>query len=64
MKRQFGCRGADECSGFLARALDEPTSTKVWKHGGDGETRAGARLEKHLAGTGVRLHHDRRMPGV
>lgn len=48
---------------FLARAVDEPSSTKVWKQGGEGEVRTAARLEKHLAATGVHLLHDRRIPG-
>lgn len=48
---------------FLSRVIDEPASTRVWKQGGKGEVRAGARLEKHLEGTGVRLLHDRRIPG-
>ena len=48
---------------FLARVIDEPSSTKVWKQGGDGEVRTAARLEVHLAGTGVRLLHDRGIPG-
>jgi hypothetical protein len=47
----------------LARVLDEPTSTKVWQQGGKGEVRTGARLAKHLEGTGARLLHDRRIPG-
>ena len=48
---------------FLSRAFDEPSSTKVWQQGGQGEVRAGALLEKHLDGTAVRLLHDRRIPG-
>jgi Nuclease-related domain len=48
---------------FLARLINEPGSTKVWKQGADGEERTAARLEKHLAGPGVRLLHDRRIPG-
>lgn len=48
---------------FLARVTDEPSSTKVWKQGGEGEVRTSKRLERHLAGTGVRLLHDRRIPG-
>jgi hypothetical protein len=48
---------------FLARVIDEPSSTKVWRQGGEGEVRTAARLEKHLAGTGVRLLHDRQIPG-
>jgi nuclease-like protein len=47
----------------LARVIDEPSSTKVWKQGGEGEARTASRLEKHLAETGVRLLHDRRIPG-
>jgi hypothetical protein len=47
----------------LARVIDEPSSTKVWKQGGEGEARTATRLEKHLAETGVRLLHDRRIPG-
>ncbi|MBV9472028.1 MAG: NERD domain-containing protein [Solirubrobacterales bacterium] len=43
--------------------IDEPSSTKVWKQGGEGEVRTASRLEKHVAGTGVRLLHDRRIPG-
>jgi hypothetical protein len=48
---------------FLSRVIEEPSSTKVWKQGGNGEVRAGARADKHLNGTGVRLLHDRRIPG-
>lgn len=47
----------------LPCVIDEPTSTKVWRQGGDGEVRSGARLAKHLDGTPVRLLHDRRIPG-
>jgi hypothetical protein len=43
--------------------IEEPSSTKAWKQGGQGEVRTASRLEKHLAGTGVRLLHDRRIPG-
>ena len=42
---------------------DEPQSTTAWKKGADGEARAGARLAKLLEGSGVRLLHDRRLPG-
>ncbi len=48
---------------LLARVIDEPTSTKVWQQGGNGEVRSGARSAKHLEGTSVRLLHDRRIPG-
>jgi hypothetical protein len=48
---------------ILARVIDEPQSTRAWKKGADGEARAGARLTELLDGSGVRLLHDRRMPG-
>jgi hypothetical protein len=48
---------------FLARVIDEPSSTKVWKQGGQGEVRTAERLEKHLSGIGIRLLHDRQIPG-
>jgi hypothetical protein len=49
--------------GFLAKVMEEPASTLAWQQGANGEVRAGARLEKLLDGTGVRLLHDRRVPG-
>ena len=48
--------------GLAAKVIDEPASTRAWQQGGNGEVRVGARLEKLLAGTGVRLLHDRRVP--
>lgn len=47
---------------LLSRVIDEPSSTKVWRQGAAGETRTAARLAKHLANSGVRLLHDRRIP--
>jgi Nuclease-related domain len=47
----------------LARVIPEPQSTQAWQRGAKGETTAGARLEKHLAGKEVKLFHDRRVPG-
>jgi hypothetical protein len=47
----------------LARLIDEPQSTKAWRQGAKGEVYAAQRLEKHLAGSGVKLLHDRRIPG-
>jgi hypothetical protein len=47
---------------FLVKLTDEPSSTRVWQQGGNGEVRVGARLEKLVDGTGVRLLHDRRVP--
>src|ERR1700750_2465372 len=48
---------------FLAEGIDETASTRVWQQGATGELRVAERLEKHLDGTGVRLLHDRRVPG-
>jgi hypothetical protein len=48
---------------FLGRVADEPSSTRAWQQGANGEVRVGARLEKLLDGTAVRLLHDRRVPG-
>lgn len=45
---------------LLVKLTDEPSSTRVWQQGGNGEVRVGARLEELLDGTGVRLLHDRR----
>ena len=49
--------------GFLSRVLTEPSSTRAWQQGGNGEVHVGQRLEKLLDGTGVLLLHDRRLPG-
>jgi hypothetical protein len=46
----------------IARVAGEPQSTEAWKRGADGEALAGTRLERHLAASGVRLLHDRRVP--
>ena len=48
---------------LLVKLTGDPSSTRVWQQGGTGEVRVGARLEKLLDGTGVRLLHDRRVPG-
>jgi hypothetical protein len=47
----------------LARITNEPQSTTAWKQGARGEVRTAERLAKHLHGHGVRLLHDRRVPG-
>ena len=47
---------------LLVRLTDEPSSTRVWQQGGNGEVQVGARLEKLLDRTGVRLLHDRCVP--
>jgi hypothetical protein len=49
--------------GLLAKVSEEPSSTRAWQQGGNGEARAGARLEKLLDGAGLRLLHDCRIPG-
>jgi hypothetical protein len=41
----------------------EPRSTEVWRKGARGEVRTAELLAKHLKGHGVRLLHDRRIPG-
>lgn len=46
---------------FLARVVDEPTTTRVWAQGASGELRTAERLTKHLDGKAVRLLHDRRV---
>jgi hypothetical protein len=48
---------------LVARVVDEPQHTTAWKTGAAGEGKVGARLEKLLRGTEVKLLHDRRMPG-
>jgi hypothetical protein len=47
---------------LLARVIDEPQSTRVWRQGARGEVRTAERLAKHLEDSGVRLLHDRRVP--
>jgi hypothetical protein len=37
---------------FLAKVIDEPSSTRVWQQGGNGEVRVAARLENCSAGAG------------
>jgi hypothetical protein len=49
--------------GLLAKVIEEPATIRAWQQGANGEVRVGARLEKLLAGTGVLLLHDRRVPG-
>ncbi len=58
-RRKFGVLGV-----ALARVIDPPARTQAWKRGGEGERRVGARLEKRLAGSEVRLLHDRLVPGA
>ena len=60
-------RARDKLGGvgaFLVKLTDEPSSIRVWQQGGNGEVRVGARLEKLLEGTGIRLLHDRRARGT
>ncbi|MGI8558208.1 MAG: nuclease-related domain-containing protein [Solirubrobacteraceae bacterium] len=47
----------------MARLIDEPASTRAWQQGARGEMRTAERLAKHLKDRGVRVLHDRRVPG-
>jgi hypothetical protein len=63
-RREDHARRALGGAGVLrSRVIDEPSSTKVWRHGAEGEVRASTRLAKHLTGSRVRLLHDRRITG-
>ena len=48
----------------LVRLMGDPQHVTAWKKGAAGESRAAKRLERHLAGRGVRLLHDRVIPGT
>ncbi|WP_442545660.1 nuclease-related domain-containing protein [Arthrobacter sp. KN11-1C] len=48
--------------GFAVALSDERQSTKAWERGAVGEERLGARLDS-LAGDGLAVVHDRRIPG-
>jgi hypothetical protein len=50
--------------GLLFALGRTPAHEQAWERGAEGEERAAARLERLLAGTGVVLMHDRRMPGA
>lgn len=47
----------------LARLVGDPSSTRVWRQGAEGEEKVATRLRKLLDGTGVHLLHDRRLVG-
>lgn len=47
--------------GLLLAMFDDPTSTKVWEQGAEGERRVGKRLEE-LRAADVFVLHDRRLP--
>jgi hypothetical protein len=47
----------------LARFTGDPSSTRAWMQGADGEAKVAVRLSKLLDGTGVHLLHDRRLSG-
>jgi len=49
--------------GFILAVTDEPSSTQVWATGAVGEEVLGRRLDT-LADRGVRVLHDRRIPGT
>jgi hypothetical protein len=61
-KRESTIRAKHPKLGGLILALsDDPSSTRVWKTGGIGEQRIGAALDG-LAGDGVLVLHDRKIP--
>ncbi|MDQ0424552.1 nuclease-related domain-containing protein [Cellulomonas iranensis] len=63
-KREARIREAHPRLGGLILALsEEPQSTTAWARGARGEELLGARLAD-LTGNGVRLLHDRRIPGT
>jgi len=63
-KREAAVRAAHPRIGGLILALtDEPQSTRAWQRGAVGEERLAQRLNQ-LTGKGVRLLHDRRIPGT
>jgi hypothetical protein len=62
-RREARIRAAHPKLGGLILALSEdPQSTRAWASGAKGEVTVGARLEG-LAGDGVLVLHDRRIPG-
>jgi len=63
-KREAAVRTAHPRIGGLILALtDEPQSTRAWQRGAVGEERLAQRLNQ-LTDKGVRLLHDRRIPGT
>lgn len=58
VRERFGLVGL-----WLARLGGEPSSTRSWKQGGDGEVKVGRRLVSLLDGSGVYVLHDRLAPG-
>jgi hypothetical protein len=57
-RERFGVVGVG-----LARITRDPSSTRVWRQGAEGEARVGAKLCRLLDGTGVQILHDRRLVG-
>lgn len=47
----------------IAKLAGDPQSTRSWERGAKGEAYVAGRLEKHLAGSAVKLLHDRRVKG-
>ncbi len=61
-KREQQIRTAHpHCGGLILALTDDPQSTRAWERGAIGEERLGQQLDL-LAGDGVRLLHDRRIP--
>lgn len=55
-------RGRHPITGLLVYLLPEPRDIRVWRQGADGERAVGSFLASHT-GRGVRLLHDRAVPG-
>lgn len=61
-REQYARERLGALGGLMARVIDEPQTTRVWRQGARGEVRTAERLAKHLEGSGVCLLHDRRVP--
>ena len=57
-RERFGVVGVG-----IARITGDPSSTRVWQQGAQGEAKVATRLGKLLEGSGVHLLHDRRLIG-
>jgi len=50
--------------GLILALSDDPESTRAWDQGAIGEERLGARLDTLAGASGVKVLHDRRIPGT
>jgi hypothetical protein len=57
-REKFGAIGVG-----LNKVIGDPQTTRAWQKGGTAEAYAARRLEKHFAGSAVKLLHDRSVPG-